>query len=99
MYQINWWLIAIIIIILGGFVAFAVNRVVHTYRKQATTGREDLIGKIAQVKETLSPEGTVIYQGELWTTLSESGNIEIGEEVVISKVDGLKLIVTKKEKE
>jgi membrane-bound serine protease (ClpP class) len=98
-YQINWWLIAIVIIIMGGFVAFAATRVVHTYRRQATTGREDLIGKAALVKEALSPEGTVIFQGELWTAQSVSGNIEIGEEVIISRVDGLKLIVTKKEKE
>jgi membrane-bound serine protease (ClpP class) len=98
-YQIDWWLIAVIIIILGGFVAFAATSVVKTYKKHATTGKEDLIGNIALVKEVLAPEGTVLFQGELWAALSESGNIEIGEEVLISRVDGLKLIVTKKGKE
>lgn len=98
-YQIDWWLIAVIIIILGGFVAFAATSVVKTYKKHASTGKEDLIGNIALVKEVLAPEGTVLFQGELWAALSESGNIEIGEEVLISRVDGLKLIVTKKGKE
>jgi membrane-bound serine protease (ClpP class) len=98
-YQIDWWVIAIIIIIIGGFVAFAATRVVKTYRKQATTGREDLIGKTALVKEKLAPEGMVLHMGELWEARSESGDIDIGEEVLISKVEGLKLTVTKKEKE
>ena len=98
-YQIDWWLIAVIIIILGGFVAFAATSVVKTYKKHATTGKEDLICNVALAKEVLKPEGTVLFHGELWTALSESGNIEIGEEVLISRVDGLKLIVTKKGKE
>ena len=95
-YQINWWLILIVIIILGGFVAFAATRVVNTYRRQATTGKEDLIGKTAVVKEQLDPEGMVLFEGELWTAQSASGKIEPGEEVVIAKIDGLKLIVLKK---
>ena len=95
-YQINGWVIAIIVIIIGGFVAFAATRVVKSYRKQATTGREELIGKVALVKEKLIPEGMVLYMGELWEARSESGDIETGEEVAILKVEGLKLIVTKK---
>jgi len=94
-YHINWWLIVIVIIVLAGFVALAATRVVKTYKRQATTGREDLIGKTALVKEKLDPEGVVLFQGELWTSQSISGKIEAGEEVVISKVDGLKLIVKK----
>ena len=98
-YEINWWLIIIVIVILGGFVALAATRVVKTYRKQATTGKEELVGKIGLVKETLDPEGMVLFLGELWTAQSVSGTIEVGEEVLISRVDGLKLIVVKKEKE
>lgn len=98
-YQIDGWLIAIVIIIIGGLVAFAATRVVNTYRKQATTGREYLIGKTVLVKEKLAPEGMVLFQGELWAAVSESGDIEIGEEVLISKIEGLRLIVNKKGKE
>ena len=99
MYQTNWWLVGVIIIVLVAVIAFVISRIISTYQHQATTGKEDLIGKEAIVKEALSPEGTVLFEGELWKALSESGNIEIGEEVLISKVDGLKLIVTKKGKE
>jgi membrane-bound serine protease (ClpP class) len=98
-FVIDWWVIALVVIIIGGFVVFAVFRIVASYRHQATTGREDLKGKIVEVRETLNPEGIVFYEGELWRAVSDSGKIEAGEEVVITKVEGLKLTVTKKAKE
>jgi membrane-bound ClpP family serine protease len=40
----------------------------------------------------------VLFKGELWTAVSEKGRVEPGEEVSITKVDSLKLYVTKKVK-
>jgi membrane protein implicated in regulation of membrane protease activity len=34
--------------------------------------------------------------GEHWAATVESGSVELGEEVVVRKVEGLRLIVTKK---
>src|SRR5512136_1253498 len=99
MSQGDWTLLIIVIILAVAAVVYIVFRIIDTYRRQATTGKEDLVGKIAIVREELNPEGTVFYQGDLWTALSISGKTEPGEEVIISKVDGLKLIVTKKAKE
>jgi membrane-bound ClpP family serine protease len=45
----------------------------------------------------MKPKGTVFIQGERWMAISEAGRMEPGEEVIITKVDGLKLWVTKKE--
>ena len=45
----------------------------------------------------MKPKGTVFIDGERWTAISEKGRMEPGEEVIITKVDGLKLYVTKKE--
>ena len=98
-FVIDWWVIALVIIVVGGFVVFAVFQIVGSYRRQASTGKEDLLGKTVEVKERLQPEGTVFYEGELWRAISASGNIEPGEEVVITKVTGLKLTVAKKTKE
>jgi membrane-bound ClpP family serine protease len=92
-------LIALLVIIIAGFIVFAVWRIVLVHRRQATTGREELKGKTAVVREVLDPEGTVFLEGERWNAVSESGSIASGEEVVITKVDGLKLYVTKKDKE
>jgi len=97
LFRVDPWLIAIVAIVIAAMFAFVVNRVIRAHRKQAGTGREELIGKKAVVKETLDPEGTVFFKGELWAAISEKGQVEPGEEVIISGVDGLTLQVTKKE--
>jgi membrane-bound serine protease (ClpP class) len=96
--QVNWWLVALILIIVFGILGLAVFRIRNTFHRQVTTGKEDLKGKTAIVKEPLKPEGTVLYKGELWNAISTSGKIESGAQVVIIGVDGLTLSVTKKEK-
>jgi membrane-bound serine protease (ClpP class) len=96
-FKVDPWLIASVTIVISGVFAFVINRAIRAHRKQATTGREELIGKRAVVKETLDPEGTVFYKGERWSAISEKGRIETGEEVIITAVDGLILNVVRKE--
>jgi len=96
LFRIDPWLIATVVIIITVFFAFVVNRVLKAHRHQASTGREDLIGKTAIVKVALEPEGTVFFKGERWAAVSEKGRMKSGEVVIITKVDGLKLYVTKK---
>lgn len=98
MFRVDPWLIAIVTLILVGVFGFVINRVVRAHRKQATTGREELAGKIAVTRTVLNPNGLVFFKGERWSAISEKGKIEPGEEVVITKVDGLTLYVAKKEK-
>lgn len=96
LFMISPWLITIVAVLIVGFLAFTVTRVIAIHRRPAATGREELIGKTAVVKVALAPEGMVFFKGELWTAISEEGRIEPGEEVTICKVDGIKLYVTKK---
>jgi membrane-bound serine protease (ClpP class) len=91
------WIILLIILIIG-LIIFSIWRIISIYRRQPSTGREDLKGKTAIVKETLNPKGTVFYQGEYWNAVSKSGKIETGEEVIIENVDGLMLNVERKPK-
>ncbi len=95
--QVDPGLIATVAVLVAAFVAFAVWRIVKVHRRQATTGREELIGKTVVVREALEPEGMVFLEGELWHAESESGPVKPKEEVVITRVDGLKLYVIKKE--
>jgi membrane-bound serine protease (ClpP class) len=97
LFHIDPWLIAIVTIIITGALTFIIHRAVVAHRRQASTGREDLIGKTATVKVALNPEGTVFFKGERWTAISESGEVKAGEEVVIKRIDGLTLYVTKKQ--
>jgi len=96
-FQVDPWLIATVTIVIAGAFAFIINRAISAHRKQAKTGREELIGKIAVVKVALNPEGTVFLKGERWSAISEEGSVAPGEEVVIEKLDGLMLYVTKKQ--
>jgi membrane-bound serine protease (ClpP class) len=97
LFRVDPWLIAAVTISITAVFAFVINRAIHAHRKQAATGREELIGKRAVVKEALDPEGTVFYKGERWAAISEKGRIEAGEEVAITAVDGLLLNVVRKE--
>jgi membrane-bound serine protease (ClpP class) len=96
-FQVDPWLIATVTIIVAALFAFVISRVVRIHRSQAKTGKEELIGKTAVVKIALDPEGTVFYKGERWMAISDKDRIEPGEEVIITKVEGLTLRVSKKE--
>jgi len=80
----------------GGIAAFIIYHALRAHRRQPTTGREELPGKKAVVKVALEPEGTVLHEGELWTAVLDEGKAKPGEEVIITKFDGMKLYVTKK---
>ena len=95
--QVDWWLVVLVVICVIAFVAVSVIWGIRAHRHQASAGREELIGKPAEVKVALEPKGIVFIQGERWTAISEEDRVEPGEEVIITKVDGLKLWVTKKE--
>ena len=95
-FRIDPWGIALLVILFLAFVAVAVNRGIRVHRQQVSAGKEDLIGKSAEVEIALDPEGTVMFRGERWKAVSEEGRVEPGEEVIINKVDSLKLYVVKK---
>jgi len=94
-FHIDTWFIVLVVVALVAFLAIAIIWGIRAHRHQASAGREDLIGKTAEVKIALGPKGIVFIQGERWTAVSEKGRVEPGEEVIVTKVDGLKLYVTK----
>jgi membrane-bound serine protease (ClpP class) len=94
--QLNKGLIAGVTVGFTAFAVFVVSAIIRGQRRRKATGAEGMIGTIATAKTPLDPTGTVIAQGELWTAASEAGRVVPGEEVIISKVDGLKLWVAKK---
>jgi membrane-bound serine protease (ClpP class) len=99
LFKVNPWLVGTIAFIIALAIAFIITRVVAGHRRQPSTGREELIGKIAVVKAPLAPEGMVLYKGERWTAVSEEGPIELNEQVIIDRVDSLKLYVSRLKKE
>ena len=94
--QLILWIIVLAVIIII-FTIFVVNRAIRAHQLQVSVGKEDLIGRTATVDTALAPKGVVFIEGERWTATSDKGTVNSGEEVVVTKVDGLKLRVTKKE--
>ena len=91
--------IIVVIIFAAAFVILVIFAIVKGQRRKLTTGVENMVGKVAVTQTELNPTGTVLAEGELWTAIAEGSKIKADEEVVITKVAGLKLWVTKKSKE
>lgn len=96
-FYINPWLIIVVAIVFIAFLAFTIVFGIRAHRQQVLAGREELIGKTAEATTVLEPKGIVLIQGERWAAILDKGRVEPGEEVLITKVEGLKLRVTKKE--
>jgi membrane-bound ClpP family serine protease len=91
--------IIIAIVLAIAFIIFVIYAIVKGQRRKLSAGIEDMIGKEAVVQTSLNPKGTVLAEGELWTAIAEDSTIEPGEEVIITRIEGLKLWVTRKPKE
>jgi len=96
-FRIDSWFNILIIIGIIAFLAASIYYGIRAHRGQVLAGREELIGKTAEVLTDMGPKGEVFIEGERWTAVLDGGRAQPGEEVIITKVDGLKLWVSKKE--
>ena len=97
MFNVNPWALIIIAIIIVVFIVFVVIWAVRAHQRKVSAGKEDLVGKTAVVEIALEPKGVVLVEGERWTAITDKGRAEPEEEVIITKVEGLRLRVTKKD--
>jgi membrane-bound serine protease (ClpP class) len=97
--EVNKGLIAGVTVGITAFAVFVIGAIIRGQRRRKVTGAEGMIGEIAIAKTPLDPTGTVLAQGELWAAAAEGGRVAPGEEVIITKVEALKLWVAKKSKE
>lgn len=94
--EFNQNLIIIVAVVMAVFVGLLVWAAVAGQRRKVTTGKEGMVGQQAEVKTLLSPKGMVLVDGELWAAELDDGTAQPGEQVVITKVNNLRLYVTKK---
>jgi membrane-bound serine protease (ClpP class) len=82
-------------LILGGFLAFAVERVVRARREPVRTGYEELVGIGAEARTPLDPGGQVWAEGALWRArlADADGRVAAGGRVTVEAVEGLTLVV------
>lgn len=77
----------------AAMMAGAMILAIRAKRRKVTTGREDLLGAIAEVRSPLDPKGFVFLEGELWTAVSRAGRIDPPAHVTVTAVEGLTLTV------
>jgi membrane-bound serine protease (ClpP class) len=71
--------------------------VMRTLRSRPSTGKQALIGDLAEVRSALAPTGMVYLEGEYWSAtadgLAEGEEIPAGTYVEVTGVEGLRLRV------
>jgi membrane-bound serine protease (ClpP class) len=95
--RVDSWAIWLIIIALFGFIAISIIWGIRAHHRPVSAGKEDLVGRTAVADTALEPQGFVIVEGERWWATLDKGYAEPEDEVVITRMKGLKLRVTKKD--
>jgi membrane-bound serine protease (ClpP class) len=67
-------------------------------KKQVQAGQPSMIGTTGKVTSKLAPQGMVKIRGELWTARSITGEIDSGEQIMVTGQEGLKLLVRKEDR-
>jgi membrane-bound ClpP family serine protease len=95
--EITWPVIVTVAAVITAFIIIMHKAVVPALRRRKITGAEGMIGMTGKVMEPLRPEGTIFIQDEYWKARSLEGNIETGDVVEVTGINGLNLEVRKKE--
>ncbi len=95
------WVQVVVFLIVSIISLIATKSFVKKVRKGAVvpTNLDRVIGKVGIVMKKIESDsyGEVKVLGTVWTAVSDQP-IEVGEKVVIKKIDGVKLVVLKEEK-
>ena len=100
-YEVSVPVVILVAVLLGGFMAFAVQKVVQARRNPVVTGWEELLGCEGDVRAPIDPVGQVFVEGALWRATLADGTdegdavptLERGARVRVESVDGLTLRV------
>jgi membrane protein implicated in regulation of membrane protease activity len=92
------WCLAILMVALAVYsgVMYRVGR--QTFFIRPKVAAENIIGSEGVVTRPVAPEGYVKVQGVLWKATCNEIELEIGDEVVVVGMEGLRLIVRLKER-
>lgn len=93
------WAIALVVLAVASVAALVIWLIINLRRRQVTTGEEGLVGRVAEVRKRLDPEGLVFVEGALWRAICEDGAVEQGEWVRVVATRDLRLFVKQIEPE
>ena len=89
-----------LIIMIGALFVFGVFLIFVSYvflpqLNKPVTGTEGLIGIKGVALESFDNKGMVLVHGERWKAVTSEGALEKGDEIIVSEVNGLTLVVKK----
>src|SRR5919109_942998 len=86
-------------LLLGGFLAVAVERAIRARGQPVRTGWEEMVGAVGEGRDRLDPVGQIFVEGALWRAVlagdraSDGRALERGSRVRVESVEGLTLRV------
>jgi membrane-bound serine protease (ClpP class) len=93
--QISLWAIAGVIVVTSVFFLIVITKVIQVHKRKPVSGKEGIIGEKGIAKSDIDKNGGIVFvHGEIWKAISNE-KIKKGEEIIVKKIDGLKLIVEK----
>jgi membrane-bound serine protease (ClpP class) len=90
--RVKLWTALAVSVPLGIITVFLMTIALRARRNKVVTGIEGLVGEMGTAQTVLAPSGKVFVHGEIWDATA-SGEVAIGEKVVVEQVDGLQLRV------
>ncbi len=82
-------------LLIGAFVFIIHIKVIPSFHRKQTTGREGMIGLEGRVVQPLTPVGVIYVKGENWKAKSVGDHIEIDIDVEVAGIEGLTLRVVR----
>jgi membrane-bound serine protease (ClpP class) len=87
------WVVVLVGLALATLVALGIWLALRSRGQPAATGQQTLIGRLAEVRRRLDPDGMVFVEGALWQAISEDGPVEAGDWVRVTAIHDLRLVV------
>jgi membrane-bound serine protease (ClpP class) len=94
-FQVSRWLVFSLAAFLAAFSIFMAINILRIRRMPALTGPETIVGRRAVARSALAPAGFVFMDGEYWAAEAEDGEVQPGENVIVTAIKGLRLTVRK----
>ena len=92
------WVLGILMVALAVYSYVMYRLGVPTFLMKPKVAAETIIGNDGKVTKRLDPEGYVKVQGVLWKATCLESELEVGDDVVVVEINGLRLIVSPKER-
>jgi membrane-bound serine protease (ClpP class) len=92
--RVKLWTALSVSVPLGAITVFLMSIALKARRNKVVTGKQGMIGSVGEARTDIDPEGKVFVQGELWNAHASS-RVQMGEQVVVKKIEGLELEVEK----